>query len=946
MNSYPKTSRQKYKFTAIFSAAIMAAMVILSLFVLSNSVSAADIADVSVSTYDELRLAVNGAPAGGTPYTIEVTADITMAGTLTVTAGKNVVLRSDVYNTWTITSLAPTLPTSSSLPRHFTVVGTLTLENIILDGDSLSGGVNVNTATSVFYLNGGAVIQNCKSRTAAEGGGISITSGGTATVNGGKILFNQKPMTNGGGGVYMNRGTFTMNGGEVCNNKAGDKNSSTSSAYSGGGISAFYSTITINGGKINDNEAAQNGGGISLGQDTVFVMEGGEITGNAISAYSSCYGGGIYIGHDTVTVSISGVTISNNTSKNDGGGICIRKQPTGGTFVNGALGISDSNISGNVVKGGNGGGICTVRAITIDNCIVIGNTASGGTGCGNGGGLHYSYADVPLEIGGGIFSGNVAETTATSSGSGSGGAISGGGTLRLSGNVVIGGDTPGEGNKADQYGGGIFIGNGTLEIGDTVKISCNTANDGGGIACNGSNATSFSTVNIGDSVEISNNRAAKRGGGVMSNCGTGTSSPPNIITIAENAKVADNTAGTLGGGVFVYSGGSVNVTGDVCGNMAGTAGGGIYGSTNTSVTVNGGKITGNSSINGGGIYGSVATSIIISSSKISGNIASADGGGIFTEETQYKNLATEYPNLDTSGDTVFSSNSAAVTYLPPDSAATLYPKILFAEVSATTHPLNNDDINYKSTEAPKYFVTYNANGGTGSNFNGQEIKQGGKDVVLHLADAGIAYAGHDFAGWNTKSDGTGITYASNDTIILTGNIELYAQWISNVVPPIVQQLPDPVPVPGSEPELTDESDPEAEDEPEADAETEPESETGAEAEISPEPGSEPAPNPRPAPGGTNPEIPPVAINLANTLVPTDDGGYIEIDEEGVPLGEWHWEDEPEMWIFDEYPPLGSLPQTGGYSPEMNQLLLLAGFSLLGVGVTFKNRKFYKPKRLK
>ena len=45
------------------------------------------------------------------------------------------------------------------------------------------------------------------------------------------------------------------------------------------------------------------------------------------------------------------------------------------------------------------------------------------------------------------------------------------------------------------------------------------------------------------------------------------------------------------------------------------------------------------------------------------------------------------------------------------------------------------------------------------------------------------------------------------------------------------------------------------------------------------------------------------------LVPTDDGGYIELNQDGVPIGEWH-QDEDGNWIFDEYPPLAGLPQTG------------------------------------
>jgi hypothetical protein len=49
----------------------------------------------------------------------------------------------------------------------------------------------------------------------------------------------------------------------------------------------------------------------------------------------------------------------------------------------------------------------------------------------------------------------------------------------------------------------------------------------------------------------------------------------------------------------------------------------------------------------------------------------------------------------------------------------------------------------------------------------------------------------------------------------------------------------------------------------------------------------------------------------NSLIPGPNGTYIELDENGVPLGEWHYDDDAGEWVFDEYPPpLADLPQTG------------------------------------
>jgi fimbrial isopeptide formation D2 family protein len=64
-----------------------------------------------------------------------------------------------------------------------------------------------------------------------------------------------------------------------------------------------------------------------------------------------------------------------------------------------------------------------------------------------------------------------------------------------------------------------------------------------------------------------------------------------------------------------------------------------------------------------------------------------------------------------------------------------------------------------------------------------------------------------------------------------------------------------------------------------------------------------------------PSEPPAVAAPGNSLIPGPNGGYIEIDENGVPLGEWHWDEEEERWIFDEYPPLDRLPQTGAIAKD-------------------------------
>jgi hypothetical protein len=95
------------------------------------------------------------------------------------------------------------------------------------------------------------------------------------------------------------------------------------------------------------------------------------------------------------------------------------------------------------------------------------------------------------------------------------------------------------------------------------------------------------------------------------------------------------------------------------------------------------------------------------------------------------------------------------------------------------------------------------------------------------------------------------------------------------------------------------------------------------------------------PGGTDPDIPPRPTTPGNTLVPDGDG-YIEFDEDGVPLGRWDWDDEEEMWLYDEFPPLGGLPQTGEAGIPLF-IVLLIGLTLAKIGVMRLTPQFKRGK---
>ena len=80
------------------------------------------------------------------------------------------------------------------------------------------------------------------------------------------------------------------------------------------------------------------------------------------------------------------------------------------------------------------------------------------------------------------------------------------------------------------------------------------------------------------------------------------------------------------------------------------------------------------------------------------------------------------------------------------------------------------------TEDTKYNVTYDANGGTGSQTDTLSPYYAG--VTVTVLDKGtMARDKYNFTGWNTAADGTGDDYVENDTFTMpAANVTLYAQW--------------------------------------------------------------------------------------------------------------------------------------------------------------------------
>ena len=80
-----------------------------------------------------------------------------------------------------------------------------------------------------------------------------------------------------------------------------------------------------------------------------------------------------------------------------------------------------------------------------------------------------------------------------------------------------------------------------------------------------------------------------------------------------------------------------------------------------------------------------------------------------------------------------------------------------------------------------YTVAYDGNGSTGGTVptDGTTYKQGNSVVVAGNTGA-LLKTGYNFAGWNTKADGSGTIYSIGATLVMgTANVTLYALWLNS-----------------------------------------------------------------------------------------------------------------------------------------------------------------------
>jgi parallel beta-helix repeat protein len=330
-----------------------------------------------------------------------------------------------------------------------------------------------------------------------------------------------------GGGVYCGKNSSpVLINNTISQNKASD----------GGGVGCYGASPTLRNNVISNNSATGKGGGVYCYYSSSPILTGNTITGNsAATSYadgSDDGGGGVY--SDESFSTITGNTITDNNSLNDGGGVYYNNPVSnnlrpvladnviskniaqgcgGGVRSNSAYPLLKNNTIMENTSWQNGGGICT-------NCIwdLIDNTITKNKASKKGGGVYFEYyardifnnvisGNTAGDDGGGMYfnytsSSIINNTIIKNNSSGDGGGIYFNipHLFSFTGNVVAG-------NTAKGYGGGLVIVNeDTSLILSSNTIVNNNASNGGAIRFNCPFLTILNTI-------IWNNRSRSSGEG-------------------------------------------------------------------------------------------------------------------------------------------------------------------------------------------------------------------------------------------------------------------------------------------------------------------------------------------------------------------------------------------------------------------------------------------------
>ena len=394
----------------------------------------------------------------------------------------------------------------------------LTLKDVVIDGAEYSvAAENAAETDSIIKaasggtieLKSGAILENNKA--AQFGSGILAINGVEITMEDGAVIRNNTNRNYElGGGILLGNGSiFTMNGGEISGN----------TANGGGGVAIIGSTMVMNGGTISNNSTYKTSGQGSYG------------AGVYVADYANASGGDILFKPKPASFEMNGGKITGNKALDYGGGILTFPQQSKKITIN----IKNGEISENQVTEGSGGAIAAFFGVTELN--ITGGTLTKNSAKNYGGGV-FLYDATNVTISGGTISENKASQGGgvylwpTSAANQTGGSIE---------------------NNVANAGGGVYGGTYTM-TGGVIKDNNNSLTEEARRSTRGDGVYVGTAFNLGGAAEISTNndvylekgaREAKEGRyiNVISSY-TGASTAKPIQIHSENVTVEGAEIGT------------------------------------------------------------------------------------------------------------------------------------------------------------------------------------------------------------------------------------------------------------------------------------------------------------------------------------------------------------------------------------------------------------------
>lgn len=346
----------------------------------------------------------------------------------------------------------------------------LTLKDVVIDGAEYSvAAENAAETDSIIKaasggtieLKSGAILENNKA--AQFGFGILAINGVEITMEDGAVIRNNTNRNYElGGGILLGNGSiFTMNGGEISGN----------TANGGGGVAIIGSTMVMNGGTISNNSTYKTSGQGSYG------------AGVYVADYANASGGDILFKPKPASFEMNGGKITGNKALDYGGGILTFPQQGEKITIN----INkNGEISENQVTKGSGGAIAAFFGVTELN--VNGGTLTKNSAKNYGGGV-FLYDATNVTISGGTISENKASQGGgvylwpTSAANQTGGSIE---------------------NNVANAGGGVYGGTYTM-TGGVIKDNNNSLTEEARRSTRGDGVYVGTAFNLGDAAEISTN---------------------------------------------------------------------------------------------------------------------------------------------------------------------------------------------------------------------------------------------------------------------------------------------------------------------------------------------------------------------------------------------------------------------------------------------------------